>query len=878
MAATRRFLALFRRRRLRAEIREELSHHAALSARDGRDRRFGQPELVAEKTRDMDVTVWLETCAQDLRHALRMLRRAPGFTAIVVLSLALGIGANAAIFSIMDALVLRTLPVPKPDQLVQLLATNGTDRGNLFSYPVYQRLSRAAAPAAALGAFTYPAPFYIPRAGMPPQAVSGELVSGEYFSAIGASPALGRLLLPSDNQGSSGSAVAVVSYAFWRSRLGANAAAVGSHLQVNGVDCEIVGVARPGFAGFLPDVPPDIWMPLRLQSRLHYDHNASTDDTANPRLPWATQDGVSWLQLFARAPAAAQRTLAARLSPTLAAASSAIGPGTWRVATRPGAKGSSGLRQAFSQPLAILLGLVAMMLLIGCANVASLLLARNLHRSREIAVRLALGVSRARLVRQLITEGLVLGALAGAAALVLARWGGAALTRLAVNLPTATALPVALDARLLGFVAALSALVGILVSLLPARQAGQVDASAVLKAGPSRFGRLPFGRALIVAQVAVALLLVATAGLFSRSLAHLDLLNPGFDRDHVLNLRTDTRIAGVPIPQWPLLYSRLHDAVAAVPGVTAAAFSECALPSSCTDASDIHFPGVAASVNSDSYTVGRDYFSTVGMRLLQGRGFTAQDAPHTALVALVNQAFASKFFPGRSPLGQHFGFDAKSASSFTIVGLVADARIHNLRQPAPPQFFLSLDQNPEFMSSLQVRTSGNPAAVASAVQRAISVIAPSLPVTQVLTTEALIHISLADELLLAHLSAIFGLLALSLACLGLYGVVNFQVARRTAEFGLRLALGAPPARLLRGVLRDALALVAIGLALGLPAAFAAARLLQHALSGVLVGVNAFDPASVAAAAALLLLVPAAAALVPAARAARVDPLAALRSE
>ncbi|HWG36152.1 MAG TPA: ADOP family duplicated permease, partial [Terriglobales bacterium] len=875
---SRRLLASFRRTKLRAEIREELDHHAALSARDGRDRHFGRTETIEERTRDMDILVWLETSAQDLRHALRMLGRAPGFTAIVVLSLALGIGANAAIFSVMDALVLRTLPVPNPDELAQLLVSNGKESQNIVSYPLYQRMRAAVAPAAELGAFTYPAPFYIPQPGLPPQAISGELVSGEYFSALETTPLLGRLLLPSDNQGAAGAAVAVASYNFWRERLGGTASAIGRHLLINGVNCEIVGVARPSFGGFLPDSPPDVWMPLLLQPRLRYNHNASSDDTARMSQPWAPQEGISWLMLFARAPGAAGLTLAAQLTPILSADSSAIGPGTWHVISLPGARGSSGLRRSFSQPLYVLLGMVAMMLLIGCANVAALLLARNLHRSREIALRLALGISRGRLIRQLIAEGLVLGALAGAAALALAQWGGAALTRLAVNLPTSTPLPVRFDARLLAFVAGVSLLVGILVSLLPVRQASQLNASAVLKAGPSRFGRLPFGRALIVAQVAVALLLVTAAGLFSRSLGHLDALNPGFDRLHVLNLRTDTRVAGIPAAQWPQLYARIHDAVAALPGVRAAAFSECPLPSGCTDASDLYFPGASASVNSDGYTVGRDYFATVGMRLLQGRGFTAQDAPHTAVVAIVNQAFASKFLPGRSPLGQHFGTDLKDASAITIVGVVADARIHNLRRPAPPQFFTALDQNPEYMSSLQVRATGDPAALAPAVEHAISAIAPSLPVSQVLTTETLIRVSLADELLLAHLSDLFGLLALLLACLGLYGVITFQVARRTPEFGLRLALGAPPSRLLSAVLREALLLVALGLAFGLPLAFAAARLLQHALTGVLIGVSAFDPASVALAALLLLAVPIAAALIPALRAARVDPLAALRSE
>lgn len=673
----------------------------------------------------------------------------------------------------------------------------------------------------------------------------------------------------------------VVSYGFWRSHLGANAAAVGSRLQVNGVDCEIVGVTPRGFAGFVPDNPPGLWLPLMLQARLHYNHNETNGDPADPSQPWAPQRGISWLQVLARVPQPAMLgAVVSQLSRIVGDDARQDDPHSqWRVVATAAARGLSHLARDFAQPLWILLAMVGMMLLIGCANVATLLLARSVARQREIAVRLSLGVSRARLARQLLTEGILLGSLAGVAALALARSGGAALGRLAVNIPQDVAPTVAVDARVLIFVAVAALLVGVLVSLLPAWQAGRMEVAAVLKSERTHAGRLPFGRALVVGQVALALLLVTGAVLFSRSLARLAQLDPGFDRLHVLNLHLDPRAAGIPIAELPLLYRRVERAVGAVPSVRSVAFSQCALPSGCMSAADIYLgPGSKATVGSEDYSVSPDYFATAGIPLLRGRGFEARDVPHAAEVALVNQAFADKYFRHGNVLGQRFGWDAKNPAEFTIVGVVGNARLHNLREDAQPQLFVSLDQQPEYISSLQVRTAGDPMTVAATVQRAIAAVAPSLPAYQASTTGELVQISLSDELMLARLSAMFGALALGLACLGLYGVIAYLVARRTPEFGLRMALGAPRASLLALVLREAVLLMATGLALGLPLARLAGRLLQHQLSNLLWGVTAVDPLCLAIAAALLLALPGVAALIPAERATRVDPLQALRAE
>ncbi|HEY7855262.1 MAG TPA: ADOP family duplicated permease, partial [Terriglobales bacterium] len=811
--------------------------------------------------------------------AARGIKRQRALSVTVVTCLALGIGANAAIFTVMDAVLLRALPVPNPQELYGITATSGRDSDNLFSYPLYQRMDAAVAGTAQLAAFTYPAPMYVPDPGRPPREISGQLVSGDFFRTLMTRPELGRLLNPADT-GGSGVAAVVLSHEFWQREFGGARTAVGSRLRVNGVDCEVVGVAPPGFAGFLPDVPPDVWLPLTLQARLNYNHNASNDDTSDLTKPWSRQDGISWLQLAARVPGGAAPAVWGRLG-QLISRDGYLAPQSphWRVVAAAGAKGASSLRRAFSQPLEILLAMVGLMLLIACANVAAMLLARGVSRQREIAIRIALGATGWRLSRQLLLEGFMLSAMAGAGGLALGVWGSQLLTRLAVNNPQAQPLAVTVDAKVLAFLAIVSLLVGVLVSLLPAWRAQRSDFGSGIKSDRGQTARLPFGRALIVGQVALSLVLVASAILFSRSLRALADQNPGFSAAQLLNLRLDFRASGIARSRLPAIYPRLLQAVAAQAGVESAALSECPLPSGCTSASDIYFPGSTQSVNADDYTVSTDYFRTAGIPILAGRGFAASDGPSDPPVVVVNQAFAAKFFPGQSPLGVHLGSDPTHASQLTIVGIVGNARIHNLREPAGPQFFIPLQQRPaQYESSLQVRVAGPMDSTTDAVRRAIASVAPELPVTQVRTGAELLQFQLADEMLLARLSDMFALLAMGLACIGLYGVISYLVARRTSEFGLRLALGARPARLLESVLRDALVLTMVGLGLGGVLAALAARLLAHQLAGILWGVTAMDPASLAIAAALMLLVPALAALVPAARAARVDPLVALRTE
>src|SRR6185437_1284182 len=623
MAATRRFLALFRRRRLRAEIREELSHHAALSARDGRQRRFGQAEAIEERTRDMDILVWLETCAQDLRHALRLLRRAPGFTAIVVLSLALGIGANAAIFSLINTVLLKTLPVPDPQQVYFLSAVDGVNKPvAVFSYPVVQQMAQAAGPGIQLGAASPPAPLPLLQPGAPPLPVESVLVSGGYFSTLGLEPLRGRWINPNDNRALGASPVAVLSYAFWQKQFGGDPAALGRVLTLRGVPVTVVGIAPPGFTGLDPSQPVDLWTPLMMQAALHATGNRWSYN-ANDAQPWPPQEGEMWLMPFARV---AQPQLAAayaeRVTPLLRASLHRLGSAfdalPLQVALAPGGRGGDSLRQSYAAPLQALMAMVALMLLIAVANVATLLLARMVRRRREVAIRLALGVSRGRLARQLLTEGLALALLGALAAIAVAIGGSHLMIWLAGN-----PFQPDLDWHLWMFLALVALAAGVVLGLLPAWSARRGDTAETLKSegsGKASGSSIPLGRALIIAQVAFSLLLVASAGLFSRSLAAMFSANLGFDRAHLLTVQMTLPDSGVSGGEVELLQQRLLDRASALPGVRSAALEQSGLDDFSADTSGISLAGRAdppGGLHSDENTVSRDFFAAVGMTLVR---------------------------------------------------------------------------------------------------------------------------------------------------------------------------------------------------------------------------------------------------------------------
>jgi predicted permease len=867
----------FRPGRLNGDFADELAHHRALRREQGLG---GARAPGAEShTRDADVLVWLETWLLDLRHAARLLRRSPGFTLLIVASLALGIGANAAIFSLINTVLLKTLPVPRPDQIYFLTSTDGVRPVNVFSYPVLRQMERAAAGKAELGAYDGVEPLPLARRGGRAIAAATELVSGGYFRALGIQPWRGRWIGAGDNRALAASPVAVLSYGFWR-RVYGGAPMLGKTITLHKTALSVIGIAPPGFTGLEAANPVDVWAPVMMQPAL----GAGDSDwsiSGNDSQPFPPQEREMWLRVFARLPQPRHApALAAALSVPLAASFRRIAPRkrlAQRVALAPGGRGGGQLRRQFAAPLTLLMAMAALMLLIAIANVATLQLARMVRRRREIAVRLALGISRARLARQLLTEGLLLTSLAAAAAVGVALLAARLIVRLAGD-PFAPDL----DWRVWALLAAIALATGLVLGWLPAWQAQRGDAAAGLKSDALRAGRgapakVPLGRQLVVAQVAFSLLLVAAAGLFARSLAAMFTLNLGFDRDHILTARLALPDAGVPTAQLRVLDHGLLRRIAALPGVRAAAMDQTGLDDYSADTSGISLAGRVSPPGGDysnENTVSRGFFHAVGMTLIRGRGFLPSDTAHSPAVVVVNQAFVRQFLHGEDPLGRTFGYDARHTGQFRIVGVAADARVNDPHKPAVPLFYRLLSQSHNPALTLEVRSAGDPATLIPAVRAAASSFDPRLRVRQISTVAYRLDEMLQRDTLVAQLSAGAGLLALALACLGLFGVTAYTVNARRAEFGVRIALGAGRAAVAKLVLGEAAAMLGLGAALGLPLALAAARWAQPLLPGI----RATDPATLAAALAIMLALPLLAALGPAWRAARTDPAAALRAE
>ncbi len=862
---------------LNGEVADELEHHRALRRREGLG--AWRSPGAEEPTRNADSFAWLESWLLDLRHAARLLRRSPAFTLLVVASLALGIGANTAIFSLINTVLLKTLPVPRPQQIYLLTSTDGVHPVEVFSYPVLRRMQRAAAGQAALGAFNQAGALPLARRGGRSLPAVTQLVSGGFFAGLGISPWRGRWIEARDNRALAASPVAVLSYGFWQ-RVYGGAPMLGRTITLRRTPLSVIGIAPPGFTGLDPADPVDVWAPVMMQPALGAGGSVWSVGADDNR-PFPPQEGEMWLHVFARlrrpqdAPA-----LAAALSAPLAASVRRIAPErklAQRVTLAPGGRGGNGLRRQYTAALGLLLAMAALMLLIAVANVATLQLARMVRRRREIAVRVAIGVSRARLTRQLLTEGLLLAAIAAAAAGGVAIFAGRWIVRLAGD-PFAPDL----DWRVWAFLAAVALGTGLILGWLPAWQARSGNPAADLKSAGARAegrapGRVPLGRPLVTAQVAFSLLLVVAAGLFARNLAAMFRVNLGFDRNHILTAQLALPDAGVPVAQLRVLDQGLLRRIAALPGVRAAAMDQNGLDDFSADTSGIVLAGVVSPPGgyvANENTVSRDFFQAVGMTIVRGRGFQAADTAHGPAVVVVNQAFARQFYPGRNPIGKTFGYDAQHTGQFRIVGIVADARMNDPDTPAQPLFYRLLQQSGAEALTLEVRTAGDPAALIPAVRTAATGFDAQLRVRQISTVAHRLDEMLQRDTLIAQLSSGAGMLALALACLGLFGVTAYTVNARRGEFGLRLALGAEPAMVVRLVLGEAAVQIGLGLALGLPLALAA----SHWAQPLLPGVSATDPATLAAALAVMLALPLLAALGPAWRAARTDPALALRAD
>ncbi len=882
-----RLTALFARRQRDRELSEEVETHLEMRAAELRQqgldadaaraaarREFGGIEQMKEAYRDRRGIPWMESLAKDARYGLRGLARNPAFTAAAVLSLALGIGANTAIFSFVNALMLRLLPVEKPQQLVNLYRTGGWGKG-YASYPLY--LEFRTHTDLFTGVFARSAAEKLRFAAGPGNSVEyaqREYVTGNYFDVLGVKPAMGRLFTDDDNRTPQGHPLVVLSYDFWRNRLAQDPAVLGRVLRIDEQPLTVIGVAASGFHGVEVENRADLWVPaMMFRGQI-------------------MQSGMHWIWIMARCrpeiprgriQAAANTIMQQYLMSVYGAQrNSAFGKFALeqKIEVRDAGVGISMLREAFGKPLTILMAAVGLVLLIACANVANLLIARGAARRREIAMRFSLGATRARLVRQWLIESLLLALLGSALGLAFAVWGA---RYILLFLPPGAVerFDVSPDAAVLGFTVGISILCAILFGLAPALRATSLDPVAALKDGgaqqPGRGARAGFRKALVVVQVALSVVLVVAAGLFAHSLAGLRAVDPGFSAQNVLTFSLDYPRAWQGADKEKHR-QRLLARLAEMPGVVAASYGAPGPYQGGSGMAEIRVPGSERTAREaaqvDQQTIGPAYFETIGVRPLRGREFNQSDFRSARSVAVVNQAFVREFFPGvRDPIGRVISFDTTRPEGGTptyIVGLVRDILHDGLKTTAKPTVYVRFHEGDlVFDPTLLVRGAPLPA-----VRRVVNALDPGVALTEPRTLTERVDDSIFIERLVATLSGFFGALALLLAAIGIYGVMAYSVARRTAEIGLRIALGAAPGRIEWIVLRDGLLLIALGAAIGLPLALAAAKI----CSSLLYGIKADDPLTLLLTVAVLLATGALAAFFPARRAAAVEPMEALRHE
>jgi predicted permease len=822
----------------------------------------------------------------DVRYALRNLRRTPLFTTVALFSLALGIGANSAVFTIADQVLLRLIPVKHAHLLVYFTSPgppSGTVWGeNRFSYPMYQDFRDHNTVFDGIAA-RFPTALNLTYSNRT-ERIPAELVSGTYFDTLGLTTAIGRPLGPDDDRRPGAHPVAVLTYDFWKSRFNGNPAILNQTILLNGHPMTIVGVAAPGYHGFDPGARVDVIVPTMMKKEMTPTWNALADRR------------VLWLQLVGRLkPGINARRAQVSLEPyyhgllimemqTMKFRNENI---RTRFATKPlifepADKGVSDLRDQYSSPLRILLGIVALLLLIACANVANLLLARAVGRQKEIAVRLAVGASRWRLIRQLIAESVILSIAGGAIGILVAWWTGSALLGLlsdSANLPL-TANP---DLRVLGFTLALSTLSGILFGLVPAFQATSPRLALTLKeqAGSvsAGSGHVQLRKILVVSQVALSLLMLIGAALFSRSLHNLKNVDLGFRRERLLSFSLDPSLTSYSPERIRRFAEDVQRRVAGVPRVQSAAIGDLPVISSEMNISGVIIEGyqpkedetMAASMD----TVSPRYFSTLGIPLLAGRDFTERDRAGAPRVAIVNDVFADRWLKGQNPLGRRIGIARSGKAESEIIGVVRASKYFSIDEKIPPVVYLPLaqDENPSLLV-VYARTSADPKTVFATIRRDVNALDSSLPLTNLHTMEDQVDESLSAQRLVASLSVFFSVLATLLAAIGLYGVMAYTVTRRTREIGIRLALGADRTNLIKLVMREVAVLVGVGIAIAIPAALILTRLVRAELYGILPN----DPLSILSAILVLAAVALLAGYIPANRATRIDPLRALRYE
>jgi predicted permease len=900
-----RFRSLFRRGSVTQEIDHELQFHVerqmerylrAGLTREQATRRLrlefgGLPQIQEECHEARGVSI-VEHIGQDVRYAMRMFGRTPGFTVVVVMTLALGIGANTAVFSLINAVLLKMLPVKDPDQLVKLSKIRSDGQNDYFSYPEVERFQREPETFSGVFAFAYLGDVNVEMNGHG-EIANGQVVSGNYFSTLGVSAILGRTIQPADDQGST---VAVLSYKYWRERLAGDRAVVGKKIVINNYPFTIIGVTPPEFFGLQPGQSVDVSVPLKMIAPLRPEY--AMIGTPYNVLTWPARS--AFLIMGRLQSGVTATTAAARMEPSFrnamndeatALAGTVLDSPRERENQRQarlqltaGGRGLAALRERFSKPLWILMAAVGLLLLIACANVATLLLARAQFRQHEMAARLVLGARRLRLMQQLITEGLLLALAGGVLGIILAFWASGSLMALMKHMGTPLVLSVKPDLRVLGFTLAISVLTAILFGLIPAWSLVRTDmgySPNIHGAGKSAVGSHTT-KALITLQVAASLVLMVGAGLLVRSLQNLKNFYPGFRTDNVLLFDVDARLLGYTVAQTNALYRRLTDQIDALPGIRRTSFSmnspfSGGFGETTPTIEGYQPPSGSAPLIVGLNTLGPHYFETLETPVLLGRDFTGDDSANAPKVAIINKRLAHDIFGGTTPIGRRLSIPtfAGDKSWYSIVGVVADAKSEDLREAVKPTIYVPTEQTvvPAGVT-FAVRTARDASAEAPAVLHAVAQVDGRLSLSGMKTLNDQMDDSLVQERLVASLAGLFGMLAMLLASVGLYGVMAYTVSRRTNEIGIRMALGSGRIQIAGLVLREALLMVLAGLAVGIPGAIATAHLMRSQLYGL----GPDDPMTLLFAVGVMMGVAVLACYPPATRAMRVDPMVALRYE
>jgi len=864
---------------------------------------FGGVEQIKEDCRESRGTMWLESLVQDVRYGLRQLRKSPSFTFIAILSLALGIGANTAIFTLLNAILLRPLPVQSPKEL--LLFGDGVAQGNtmsipdgntkLFSYSFFHDFrvkDTSFSGIAAVDSTQFATKASI--AGAAYQTTHVNLVSGSYFSVLGVSAFLGRTIGESDDSAEGTGPVAVASYSWFQRQFNGDPSALGKTIRIQSHNYTLVGVARPGFYGYTVGQSTDLWIPLSMEKAFSRPGWNGLGDRffQSLYLFGRLKPGVTPTQASAETNLLFKQTLRSYFgSQPSQKHLDDIAHAT--IELTPGGRGVSFLRFAFSVPLQILMAIVALVLLIACANIANMLLARGVVRTREVAVRMALGASRRRIVLQLLTESVLLAFLGAATGVALAWKASAVLLNMATPGPDLVPLNLTPDMAVLGFTLGVATLTALLFGIFPAFRATGLEFTPALKDGrgsSSTTTRGALAPSLIVGQVALSVVLLVVAGLFVRSLIHLSIhlsdVQTGFDKHNVLVFSLDSSTANLPRGTSEEIHSvqlqeQIEDRVQTIPGVQSDSFAFFTFNQGAW-IDEVLFQGIPRTpANSDQAffnITGKGFFSTMGIQLIEGRLFNAQDMQNSPKVAVINETMARHFFPNGSAIGHRFGIGETPdhPGEKEVIGVVKDAKYTALTEGTLMAAYFPCTQNPGFYGNFAVRYApgANLQEIVSRTRHAIAEINSNILVNNVGSLEEEVDDSIATQSLIARLSAFFGILAVFLACIGVYGLLSYSVASRTSELGIRFALGAQTHMVLWMILRECILLLVLGLALGVPVALSFTRILKSQLYEL----SPLDPTAISIAIAAVSVMTIAAAWLPARRATKIDPMQALRTE